>query len=262
MKLQEFRKLIREEIRRTLKEASPVDKGNQLGFDESKVKSYKVGAGNRAGMPIAVNKLQPVLAKSQANTVEQLQRVGVTFDKAYVNVRPIGKSYRGQGSGMAMSWTMFGTDSEGNEIILDKYEGGTAGGGQLLVFVNGKKTQASFYVQEHSAQGKLADELSKYSKPVEVYAPRDEIKGDVVSIEGRKTGSEGRMREALSKLKTNRTKIKQAVNRIAPFVTELYAYIEYDNDRVKNYGKNSAYKFHIKSKKPSEISPQDIVKLV
>lgn len=120
--------------------------GSKLGFDETKVKPYKVGTGNRSGMLVDVKKLKSVLTGSPLRSIEAMEKLGIVFKSAYVNVRPIGKAYTGSGSGMTMTYSLFGTDAQGNDIIYDKYEGNTAGGGQAFVFVNGKKQKASVYL--------------------------------------------------------------------------------------------------------------------
>lgn len=147
MKITEFRNLIREEVRKVLSEDRYSDIARTIKFNPAKIVKYKVGAGQREGSPVLIKDLKQVIGKA-LKTIETIEKYGVTFDKAYANIRSIGKSYMGTGSGQTLTYTLFGKDSSGNEIIYDKYEGATAGGGQAFVFVNGKKEQASQYIYE------------------------------------------------------------------------------------------------------------------
>ena len=152
MKLTEFKNLIREEIQKVLNEADRYEKiTNMIGFNPKKVKVYKVGSGSRSGMPVDVDALKQVVGKPLTN-IEYIERVGkFKFDTAYANIKAQEPSYRQKfynepGSGKTLTYSLFGKDSAGNEFIYDKYEGGTAGGGQALLFVNGKKMQVSQYI--------------------------------------------------------------------------------------------------------------------
>lgn len=155
MKKLEFRQLIREEIRKVINEDRYDTIKSTLKYDDKKVKPYKVGSGNREGMPVSVDKLKQVIGKPLAS-IEAIEDTGVNFTKAFVHIRGQFKSYLGTGSGTTMAYSFFGKDSEGNEIIYDKYEGGTAGGGQAFLFINGKKTKASDYITD-AALNKHAD---------------------------------------------------------------------------------------------------------
>jgi hypothetical protein len=161
MKASEFRALIREEIARALTEISQTEKNTEkLKFDKNKTKSYKVGTGDRKGMPVDVNLLKSVLIGSPKRSIEALENSGIVFDTAFVDIRRIAKSYDKQTSfwdprtgprpesdmTTTMTYSLFGEDANGNEIIYDKYEGRIAGGGQAFLFVNGKKQKASDYI--------------------------------------------------------------------------------------------------------------------
>jgi hypothetical protein len=147
MKLQEFRKLIREEITKVIKEDTLSDKVLSLGYSEDKEEDYKVGKGKRRGMEINPDKLKSILSPTAAKNVESLVNSGVTFKKAYVTLRVQG-DYRGKKS--VIMYSFIGNDANGNEIIYDKYEGYTPGFGQTYVFVNGQKQNATKYLSSKS----------------------------------------------------------------------------------------------------------------
>jgi len=115
--------------------------------------NYKVGSGNRTGQEVlsGADSVIKLLTGTPLRSIQALQASGITFDKAFVNFREIEKSYMGTGSGRTWTYSLFGKDSSGNEIIYDKYEGGTAGGGQSWVFKNKKKIKASSFVQSLSS---------------------------------------------------------------------------------------------------------------
>ncbi len=127
-------------------------------FDESDVVTYKVGRGSRIGAPVNLNTLKSVIGSKPLSVINDIEKYGsVNFTKAFLNVREIDKSYCGVGSGMTITYTLFGTDGKGNEIIYDKYEGNTAGGGQASVFVNGVKDKASWYSRALIEEYELAE---------------------------------------------------------------------------------------------------------
>lgn len=166
MKVSEFRSMIREEVRKTLNEyPEPVpgkktETAKRLGFSTDKVKTYAIGTGKRRGMPIDPSKLRAELSKQAESNLKLLEKSGITFNDAYVNVTTLsdwGKPKE------VLTYTFFGTDSKGNEIAYDKYESGavnstpespgTVGGGQSFVFINGKKQNANSYIRNNPNTG-------------------------------------------------------------------------------------------------------------
>jgi hypothetical protein len=235
MKLSEFRKLIREEISKVLSEASAAEKNaEKLKYNEKRVKSYKVGTGSRHGMPVDVNTLKSVLTGNPKLTIEKLENSGIVFKTAYVEIRPQSKSYLGTGSGMTMTYSLFGTDASGNEIIYDKYEGQTAGGGQSYVFVNGKKQLASAYLSIGAKE--LVDKLSAFITPYKFRLIN--FKGDYLFADTIKGNNDvdfdipfSVMKKMALNLKKNSSKIKQLVNKLAPSITELYVELDFYNEK-------------------------------
>ena len=118
-------------------------------FDEKNVVTYKVGKGTRVGAPVDIDTLKSVIGKKPLSVINDIEKYGpVNFTNAFLNVREIDVNYFGVGSGMTITYTLFGTDGYGNEIVYDKYEGNTAGGGQSFVFVNGVKEKATWYSRQ------------------------------------------------------------------------------------------------------------------
>jgi hypothetical protein len=146
MKTSEFRALIREEVSRILNEASYDYKAIEK-LIKGKVSTYKVGAGTRQGANVNVNTLKSIISKNIPD-IYILEKNGVTFTKAFVNVKTLEPTYGAtfQKKGPALTFSLFGTDVNGNDIVYDRYEGDTVGGRQISIFVNGKKQKASDYI--------------------------------------------------------------------------------------------------------------------
>ncbi|NBU98157.1 MAG: hypothetical protein EBS19_08105 [Spirochaetia bacterium] len=158
MKLQEFRNLIREEIAKVLTEDTLADKVKSLGYDASKLQDYKVGKGERSGMPINPSKLKSILTDMSAKNIDSLIDSGVTFKKAFVTLR------RQDNGKSVIMYSFIGTDANGNEIIFDKYEGYVPGFGQTYVFVNGEKKKSTNYLSSKAAGMPELSEAEKFFK--------------------------------------------------------------------------------------------------
>ena len=178
MKITEFRKLIREEVRKVINEAG-ADLVKSLGYSDKKLKDYQVGKGRREGMPVTPDKLKSVLSSTAIKNINSLENGGVVFNKAYVSIR---QQYNPDTE--SIMWSLIGTDSKGNEIIYDKYEGYTPGFGQTFIFVNGKKEKATEYLSSTSvgmpSQSNFEEFLKQISKAAGVTVRN--LRGSSVSV--------------------------------------------------------------------------------
>jgi hypothetical protein len=176
MKLSEFKSLIREEVKKILSEG-PYDYDQIKKLLKGKPVSYKVGAGSRTGTPVDVDTIISILSKNVPD-IAILQKNGITFTKAFANVttlEPTSTGYGPQKIAPALTFSLIGTDSEGNEIIYDRYEGSTHGGRQIWIFVNGKKQQASEYIRKFIDK---TTELTTFLEKLVPGAKIDDIQAD------------------------------------------------------------------------------------
>jgi hypothetical protein len=193
MKISEFRKLIREEITKVIKEDTLSDKVLSLGYSEDKEKDYKVGKGKRRGMEINPDKLKSILSTAAVKNIDSLINSGVTFKKAYVTIRK--QDDYGTPKSVIM-YSFIGDDTNGNEIIYDKYEGNVPGFGQTYVFVNGQKQNATKYLSSKSVGMPDTSDSKKFfskmggTKDVSIDSLRNS-KVDIWFVDGTKDGLEG-----------------------------------------------------------------------
>lgn len=189
MKVSEFRSIIREEVKRALREAprepeagKKTEMAKRLGISVENAQDYKVGRGTRQGVPVDVPALRAEISKTAENNLKALEKSGIVFDSAYAMITTL--SDWGVPKEV-LTYTFFGHDSKGNEVAYDKYESGAAsakfsstlpgsvGGGQSYVFVNGKKLTTTNYMNDLASlplNGEIVEFLESITGPVPQWA--------------------------------------------------------------------------------------------
>jgi hypothetical protein len=175
----------------------------------------------KGGTKVNPEKLIGLLSGSPKRSIDELISSGVKFTKAYVHFRNIGRSYMNSGSGKTWTYSLFGTDPKGNSLIYDKYEGGTAGGGQSWIFVNGKKRKASDYIDKLK-KGVYFDAFENAGIPVHNVWVRSGTIDAYLDLVNRVQDKDRIYNDAKSKL----SKLRSEFDKIGTLAPPYYLYVQ------------------------------------